>query len=151
MEVRVKVTGIEKLVKKLDDLTARPLKNALTRAGLTVEREAKLQVPVDTGRLRNSITYIVDPSPVPTWVQVGTNVKYARFVELGTKRHFPPPGALGRWAKKHGMNAYALARAISRRGTKAHPYLRPAFEASRDAIQATLQHAAEEIKARWQA
>lgn len=57
---------------------------ALEEIGLTAERFAKAETPVDTGRLRNSITHVV--SDGEDAVYIGTNVEYAPYVELGTSR-----------------------------------------------------------------
>lgn len=51
------------------------------RLVLRVEGVAKRICPVDTGRLRASISSRVEPGPVGV---VGTNVEYAPYVELGT-------------------------------------------------------------------
>lgn len=56
--------------------------NGLTAVGMTAERYAKNDTPVDTGRLRNSITYEVRDDEQA--VYIGTNVEYAPYVELGT-------------------------------------------------------------------
>ena len=58
--------------------------NGLTAVGMTAERYAKKDTPVDTGRLRNSITYEVRDDEQA--VYIGTNVEYAPYVELGTSR-----------------------------------------------------------------
>lgn len=77
--------------------------------GVEVERNAKEDCPVDTGRLRNSITYAVkegqglanqepgeqaDPEeyqkltePEEKTIYIGTNVKYAPPVELRDVNH----------------------------------------------------------------
>lgn len=55
---------------------------ALEEIGLAAERFAKLETPVDTGRLRNSITHAIDMGEEA--VYIGTNVEYAPYVELGT-------------------------------------------------------------------
>lgn len=55
---------------------------ALEEIGLTCEGYAKRLCPVDTGRLRNSITHALDASRKE--VVIGTNVEYAPYVELGT-------------------------------------------------------------------
>ena len=47
--------------------------------GLLGERYAKELCPVDTGRLRNSITHAQDENSE----LIGTNVEYAKYVELG--------------------------------------------------------------------
>lgn len=55
---------------------------ALEEIGLAAERFAKRACPVDTGRLRNSITHALNMDEQA--VYVGTNVEYAPYVELGT-------------------------------------------------------------------
>ena len=55
---------------------------ALEEIGLLAEGYAKELCPVDTGRLRNSITHVGDGGSE----YVGTNVEYGPYVELGTSR-----------------------------------------------------------------
>ena len=52
------------------------IKNGLEAIGLTAETYAKQETPVDTGRLRNSISHSVDGEAV----YIGSNVEYAAFV-----------------------------------------------------------------------
>ena len=52
------------------------IKNGLEAIGLTAETYAKKATPVDTGRLRNSISHTVDGEAV----YIGSNVEYAAFV-----------------------------------------------------------------------
>jgi HK97 gp10 family phage protein len=109
----------------------------MREAVVIVERDAKERAPVDTGRLRASITSEVTGMMMDTVGIVGSNVEYAPFVEMGTKPHFPPwrPGtSLARWAELHGMSAFVVALVISWRGTKARKFLQGAFEAKRDEI-----------------
>ena len=54
------------------------IEQALTAIGLTAESYAKQECPVDTGRLRNSITHAVESGEKA--VYIGTNVEYAAFV-----------------------------------------------------------------------
>lgn len=72
----------------LDEYT-KALERALTRIGMAAEGYAKQEAPVDTGRLRNSITFAVDMGEKATYI--GTNVEYAPYVELGTRLHAPQP------------------------------------------------------------
>lgn len=67
----------------------RKMEMALTLIGLTAERYAKYLCPVDTGRLRNSITHEVATSEEA--VYISTNTEYAVFVELGTHKQRPQP------------------------------------------------------------
>lgn len=61
------------------------INNGLEKIGLAAEGYAKLKCPVDTGRLRNSISH--DVREDEKTVYVGTNVEYAPYVEMGTSRH----------------------------------------------------------------
>lgn len=82
---------------------------ALKAIGMTAEGYAKENCPVDTGRLRNSISNAVRDNDV----YIGTNVEYAPYIEYGTGiyadngkgRKTPwlvavPDDAGGKWAGK---------------------------------------------------
>ena len=56
-------------------------KRGLEAIGLTAEGNAKKETPVDTGRLRNSISHTADDEAA----YIGTNVEYAPYVELGAR------------------------------------------------------------------
>ena len=62
-------------------------KRGLEAIGLVAEGHAKKITPVDTGRLRNSITHTADTNAA----YIGTNVEYAPYVELGTSKMPPRP------------------------------------------------------------
>lgn len=64
------------------------VKVALDVIGAKVESKAKVNCPVDTGRLRNSITHALASD---TEVRVGAHTDYAAFVELGTSRRGATP------------------------------------------------------------
>lgn len=57
---------------------------ALTAIGMVAETHAKEECPVDTGRLRNSISH--DTDLAANAAIIGSNVEYAAYVELGTSR-----------------------------------------------------------------
>ena len=59
----------------------RAKKRGLEAIGLTAEGHAKKETPVDTGRLRNSISHTTDDEAA----YIGTNVEYAPYVELGAR------------------------------------------------------------------
>lgn len=62
----------------------------LEEIGLVAEGYAKKLCPVDTGRLRNSITHAIFDGSEP-YVIIGTNVEYAPAVELGTSKQKAQP------------------------------------------------------------
>lgn len=142
-------------------------RKALTHAGLEVLGEVQERTPVDTGRLRSSITVKVDPAPFPLWVKVGTGVHYSRPVEFGTgllseapdskhRRYFPPPQALSPWARRHGMSGqsagFLVARSIWRRGgTKPRRMFREGLQAALGRVEQILNRAAREMLSWWSA
>lgn len=69
----------------------------LARFGILVQNGARQRCPVDTGRLRASIMSTPGRDGRGPYVDIGSNVEYAPFVEYGTMR------------------------------TRAQPYLRPAL------------------------
>lgn len=56
-------------------------------AGMVVQNEAKRRAPVDTGRLKASITHEAEEGGVI----IGTNTPYAIYQELGTRYMNPQP------------------------------------------------------------
>lgn len=131
------------------DLHGKPIVDAMTKAVLIVERRAKKNAPVDTGRLRNSITHAIESSgglnPHVRGI-VGTNVKYAPYMEFGTGTfvgrppHKVPVSAVEGWARRHGINPYLVAKAImDRGGLEGHEYFGNAIKDSEREIRDILQ------------
>jgi HK97 gp10 family phage protein len=63
-----------------------PIAKELLRRTIKVENTAKSLTPVDTGRLRSSITHELGREGRRFVARVGTNVEYAGYVEFGTRR-----------------------------------------------------------------
>lgn len=57
---------------------------ALADIGAKCETYAKQDCPVDTGNLRNSLSYSVNIGD--NYVDIGTRVEYGKYVECGTSR-----------------------------------------------------------------
>ena len=138
MQVDIEVKGLIETQKKLDqvarDLHGSPMIDAMQSATLIVTREARVNAPVDTGRLRSSITPEVRPHGNDVQGVVGSNVVYAPFQEVGTRPFWPRMDALATWASRHGTTAYLVALGISRHGIKDKRYLQKAFEDNRQRI-----------------
>lgn len=69
------------------------LAGALEAIGMDASSTAADQAPVDTGLLKNSISYAVDGNTV----YVGTNVPYAIYHELGTGKYAEQGGRQDPW------------------------------------------------------
>jgi hypothetical protein len=133
------------------DLDSR-LRVAMTTSLLMVERDARRTVAQDTRRLSGSITHRITGTGRTLEGRVGPSVQYGRFVEFGRRPGRMPPGpALVGWVRRHSelrfarrtadreaellRRAWALARAIDRRGIRAQPFLRPAYQRNQPTIQ----------------
>lgn len=73
------------LLKRAIEESTGPVMRELTKVAVRVSAEAKRLCPVDTGRLRNSITFGVDADSQGPYAVIGTNVEYAPYVEFGTR------------------------------------------------------------------
>lgn len=149
VKISAEIKGLKETQRNLEqairDLRGTPMLNAMRDATLYIDRDAKKNAPVDTGRLRASITPEVRAQGETIEGVVGSNVTYAPYVELGTRPHWPPIAALEVWARRHHTSAFIVARAISRRGTPAKQYLQKAFESNKDKIEARFNRAVDEI------
>lgn len=76
---------LEDNTKEVTEAFKKQVKLGLDAIGLTAEGYAKVDCPVDTGRLRNSISYAVKDKE--NSVYIGTNVEYARAVEYRDNEH----------------------------------------------------------------
>ena len=141
------VEGLDELLRKMDSLPAEvqcECFKAMQRASLEIIADAKSNLRVNgsvvTGNLRASgkVQKVDDKT-----LDVGffsSDVKdkgYASYVEYGRKPgKMPPPDILEAWAyKKFRLShkdarsaAWALARSIAKKGTKARPFFEPAVE-----------------------
>lgn len=88
----------------------------LESIGITAEGYAKLKTPVNTGRLRNSMTHTVKGNEV----YIGTNLSYAPWVEVGTgiyatdgqgrKSPWSYKDSKGKWHRTKGMKPKHMLR-----------------------------------------
>ena len=68
-----------------------PVARDLARRATNVQNRAKLNASgrpgprVDTGRLRSSITYVIEQDARGPVARVGTNVDYGRYLETGLR------------------------------------------------------------------
>lgn len=101
---------------KIESAISAALTRALEIIGGKAEGYAKALCPVDTGALRNSIAHAIDGGTVI----IGSAIKYAPYVELGTGKHYTPPPE---WMESNAERGAGI-----RNGMTPRPYLRPAVE-----------------------
>ena len=114
-----------------------------------VASEARSRTPVNTGVLRASIATDVTTgtslsAAIRGTVFTGAQAPYAPYVEEGTAPHWALIGPLLLWARRVLGNeraAYAVQRAIARRGTRGRHMFRDALAAVRPRMEGMLQQA----------
>lgn len=141
------VEGLDELLRKMDRLPAevqRECFKAMQTASLDIIADAKGNLRVNgsvvTGNLRASgkVQKVDDKTlDVGFFSSDARDKGYASYVEHGRKPgKMPPPDILEAWAyKKFRLShkdarsmAWALARSIAKKGTKARPFFEPAVE-----------------------
>lgn len=76
MDVKV-VSHMDEVLKEVDDR----IELALDTVGITAVSDVQILTPVDTGRLRASISHQTSGKGL----YIGTNVEYGKYVEYGDK------------------------------------------------------------------
>lgn len=92
--------------------------------------EMEARVAVKSGKLRDSIqTRVVGQSVV-----VGPTAAHAPFVEFDTKPHIIKPKKAGGVLAFRAGGRTVIVRSVQHPGTKAQPFVRPAFEVWVDSL-----------------
>lgn len=120
--MQISIEGVDGVINALQNLVSGgKLQNALAMAGEVVRADAVDNCPVDTGRLKDSITSAVeDDSAV-----IGTNVEYAPYVEFGTGAQGDK--SVAHTTKKH-WTYYSGGRFYTTSGHAPQPFLVPALK-----------------------
>jgi HK97 gp10 family phage protein len=148
MAYSVEIKGLQEMQKRLDkvvsDLRGEPMLRAMRDATLMVTRDARINAPVDTGRLRASITPEVNVSGPDLIGIVGSNIKYAPIQELGIPRSYviwPHHGVLV--FKIGGKTIFA--KYVVHPAMEGKRFLQRAFDSNKDKIEARFKQAIAEM------
>ena len=112
--------GIKELADRLkSDPISTPINGMLLALTTFIIRMARGYTPVYLGDLRDSYEFEMSggAGPVSDFVFIGSPLKYAPYVEFGTRPHWPPRAALLAWAASKGIEVFLVQRAIATRGT----------------------------------
>jgi hypothetical protein len=126
--MNIEVRGMDEINKKINEAKQKypqQCKKGIELSCITVEKKAKQNCPVITGRLRSSITY-----------SVGGDVKTIKFTNKisGTKETMPgiTTGKIFEWYGIVGTNVeYAPKVELIPSERKGHPFLLPALYESK--------------------
>lgn len=141
------LTDVKAMLKKQRDDIPQTLQVAMEKGALVIEGDAKRRCPVDTGRLRASITTATSVEGEQVVATVGTNIEYAAAVEYGTGV-FAENGK-GRktpWKWEGDGKKYGGWHTTS--GHPAKPFLRPAYEARKhEAMRVIAEYLRDKLEA----
>lgn len=113
--------GVQDFLNKIDENLKVDLSNEINASALTINRNAKRNVVVDNGFLRNSIIVTPDAQGSLTY-SVEARAKYAPYVEFGTGGLVSVPAGFEEFAMQF------KGKGIKKINLRARPYLIPAYE-----------------------
>ena len=139
--IKIDTSEIDKFVIDLKDTSENirsDVQKVLKKSGFNIERNAKQNVEnnrsVKTGHLRRNIATKVGNMEVTVHT---SNVKYARLVEEGTRPHIIRPKKGKKFLYWEG--ASHPVRKVNHPGSRAKPFLIPAFEKEKEVIMKDLE------------
>lgn len=157
--VRITITNLDEFRRRLTpQLYAPAVRRFMTRVSLKIEAAAKAKVQGhrDTGQTQRGITHDIDQAEVPKWARVrstyGPSIYLHGFFDTTATRsvpHWPPPGPLEAWARRHGMPVFVVQRSIAMKGTPLVPFLKEAAQEAEGDIPAQLEQAARDVGSEW--
>lgn len=114
-----------------------PVARMLVEKGQQVTQEAKRLCPVSprgsgdhrSGHLRSSIGWDLKRDGEGLHAEIGTDVDYGLYVEVGTKPHVIR--STGPWPLRNRRTGQTFGQVVHHPGTRAQPYLRPALDSIR--------------------
>ena len=136
------VSRAQAAIKRFGEKATGKLRKEVSRSVIRMQSDAKNNIAVDTGQARDSVRTDLRESGLSGFV--GSSVKHARYLEDGTKPHeiVPVRAKALSWKPRGGSVEHLVAVAnvsgkrvftmrVHHPGTKARPWLRPAFEKDR--------------------
>ena len=121
-QMSLEIKGFDKLIgiaERYPSVSEKFINLAINRSLLRVWAAEKQQAPFGvSGILRDN--WRVDMGRFTG--RLYSLAKYATDVEKGTAPHFVPVDEIAPWAKKKGLNPWAVAKSIAKKGTKANPF-----------------------------
>lgn len=116
------------------------INSALVTSSWKVKEEIASRAPEGVGGLagyglKDSVAIDIDSRAKTATIE--PKAKYAAAVEYGSRPHMPPTdpnGSLAQWCDMKGLKLWAVAMHIKMFGTKPHPYVEPAYQATKGQV-----------------
>ena len=142
MAWEIKINGFDHLERTLTNISGaeldRQMKRTMEISCDQVRDRARQQLEenksVDTGELRRSVIKEVSKDSEGWKGVIGPSQPYGEPVEKGSRPHAVSAKKLESWAQKRGINPFALAASIRKKGTRPHPYMLPTLDRMRNKV-----------------
>ena len=143
--IKIEIKNFDKLIEMVErtpEISERHVNSAINKSLVRIFAEEKRQAPFGvTARLRDD------------WeLKVGrfegflkSRTPYAMGVHEGTPPHYVSPSELKSWAEKRGLNPYAVAHSIAKKGTMANPFFQRAVDLTEDSVNKEFDFALDAI------
>lgn len=132
--MNVEFKGLKDVIEVLDDMAdAADMAQAITKACMLIEREAKTKAPKQDGTLRGSITSKVSRTATGIEGAVYSPLEYAPYVEYGTGLFSIHPSG-GRQDVPWVYKDEKTGEFITTYGKEPKPFMNPALEENREQI-----------------
>lgn len=142
MSYSIEINGLKELMQVADKYPAiseRHINSAINRSLIRIQDQAKKNAPAgDTQQLRQN--WILKMGRFEGSLESGAKsngYSYGLAIEYGTKPHFVPVAnnpMFQTWATRRGLNPYAVANSIAKKGTRAKPFFKPAVDSQRSNV-----------------
>lgn len=133
---------VREAVRKAPEIMTRGLRHLVEGNAIDVQGEIIRDAPVGvTGDYRRSVQYKI--APMALEAEIMPAAKYAVPLEMGSRPHWVsvrPGTSLRTWAERKGIPPYAVQRSIARKGTKAHPIVKPVYDRMKPRVQRNFEN-----------
>lgn len=136
MNVTIDSEEVRRTFLKLPIASVDKLNQLIQGAAIDTQREMRKEVNVGaTGDLRRDIKYKMTGRLSAV---VGSQLARAEWLEEGAGPRWvsvKEGSPLRRWADMKGINPWAVQKSIAKKGTKAHPFVKPTFQVMRPRVE----------------
>lgn len=144
--VQIEITGLNRLIKlgnQYPEVSEKYINKAIARSLVRILGKEKQEAPVNTGNLRDN--WDLNTGRFTGYLR--SRAPYAKDLHEGLPlSQFPSGEQLKPWAAKRGLNPWAVAKAIKKRGHLiANPFFQRALSGVEKEVNAEFQNAITDI------
>lgn len=136
MNVTFDARDVQRVFRELPRRSIFVVNQLIEASAIDVQREMRKKVNVGaTGSTRRSIKYRLDRTNLSA--EIYPDSPHAEALEKGTRPHWTSVKEgtpLRQWADHKGINPWAVQASIAKKGTKAHPFVRPTFSSAQRTV-----------------